>query len=58
MVLGIRVSSLPSDHKELLEELIENHRYSPDGMSFLAQGTPTNHTAELTIRFLHRRRRG
>ena len=51
MVLGIRVSSLPVDHKELLEELIENHRYSPEGMSFLAQGTPTNHTAELRSGF-------
>ena len=46
LVLGIRVSSTPSDHKELLEELIDNHHYSPDGMSFLPQGTPTNHTAD------------
>ncbi|HEY2962790.1 MAG TPA: hypothetical protein VGJ37_10270, partial [Pyrinomonadaceae bacterium] len=46
LVLGIRVSSTPADHKELLEELIDNHHYSPDGMSFLPQGTPTNHTAE------------
>ena len=46
MVLGIRVSSAAADHKQLLEELIENHRYSPEGMSFLAQGTPTNHTAD------------
>ena len=46
LVLGIRVSSTAADHKQLLEELIENHRYSPEGMSFLAQGTPTNHTAE------------
>jgi hypothetical protein len=51
MVLGIRVSSLPADHKALLEELIENHRYSPEGMSFLAQGTPTNNTAELRSGF-------
>ncbi len=51
MVLGIRVSSTPADHKELLEELIENHRYSPEGMSFVAQGTPTNHTAELRSGF-------
>ncbi|MGH9969405.1 MAG: hypothetical protein ACREBG_16615 [Pyrinomonadaceae bacterium] len=51
MVLGIRVSSLPADHRELLEELIENHRYSPEGMSFLAQGTATNHTAELRAVF-------
>ena len=46
LVLGIRVSSTPADHKELLEELIDNHHYSPDGMSFLPQGTPTNHTAD------------
>lgn len=51
MVLGIRVSSSPADQKVLLEELIENHRYSPEGMSFLAQGTPTNHTAELKAGF-------
>ncbi len=46
LVLGIRVSSSTADHKELLEELIDNHHYSPDGMSFLRQGTPTNHTGE------------
>ena len=51
MVLGIRASSLPADHKQLIETLIENHRYSPEGMSFLAQGTPTNHTAELRSGF-------
>src|SRR5687767_5861875 len=46
LVLGIRVSSTPADHKALLEELIDDHHYSPDGMSFLPQGTPTNHTAD------------
>ena len=46
LVLGIRVSSTAADHKELLERLIENHHYSPGGMSFLPQGTPTNQTAE------------
>ncbi|HEX6284340.1 MAG TPA: hypothetical protein VFZ71_05670, partial [Pyrinomonadaceae bacterium] len=51
MVLGIRVSSSAPDNKQLLEELIENHRYSPEGMSFLAQGTPTNHTAETRAGF-------
>jgi hypothetical protein len=51
MVLGIRVSSAAADHRRLLEELIENHRYSPEGMSFLAQGTPTNHTAETRAGF-------
>ena len=46
LVLGIRVSSTAADHKALLEELIDNHHYSPDGMSFLPQGTPTNHTSD------------
>lgn len=46
MVLGMHVSARPADHRELLEELIDNHHYSPDGMGFLAQGTPTNHTAD------------
>lgn len=51
LALGIRVSSIASDHKELLEELIDNHHYSPDGMSFLPQGAPTNHTAEQSSGF-------
>ena len=51
MVLGLRVSSEPEDHKVLLEQLIDNHHYSPDGISFLPQGTPTNHTGELRSGF-------
>jgi hypothetical protein len=51
MVLGMRMSGEPSDHKLLLEELIENHRYSPSGMGFVAQGTPTNHTADVKSGF-------
>ena len=51
MVLGMRVSAEPAEHKELLEELIDNHHYSPDGMGFLAQGTPTNHTADVRSGF-------
>jgi hypothetical protein len=46
MVLGMRLSGEPSDHKLLLEELIDNHHYSPAGMGLIAQGTPTNHTAD------------
>jgi hypothetical protein len=46
MVLGMHVSSDPSDHKKMLEELIDNHHYSPGGLAFIAQGTPTNHTAD------------
>jgi hypothetical protein len=51
MVLGLRVSDQSSDHKELLEELIDNHHYAPDGMGLLPQGTPTNHTADLPSGF-------
>jgi len=40
MVLGMRVSGEPSDHKLLLEELIDNHHYSPGGMAFLPQCEP------------------
>jgi hypothetical protein len=46
MVLGMRVSDEPADHREMLEELIDNHHYAPEGMGFLPQGTPTNHTAD------------
>jgi hypothetical protein len=46
MVLGMRVSGESEDHKQLLEELIDNHHYSPAGMGFIAQGTPTNHTGD------------
>jgi hypothetical protein len=51
MVLGMHVSATPADHKQMLEELIDNHHYSPDGMGFLRQGTPTNHTADVRSGF-------
>jgi hypothetical protein len=51
MVLGLRVSDGPADHRGMLEELIDNHHYSPDGMGFLPQGTPTNHTADVRSGF-------
>ena len=50
-VLGLRVSADSADHKAALEELIDNHHYSPDGMGFIAQGTPTNHTADVRSGF-------
>ncbi len=46
MVLGLRVSDDPADHRQMLEDLIDNHHYSPDGIGFLPQGTPTNHTGD------------
>ena len=51
MVLGMRVSAEPAEHKALLEELIDNHHFSPDGMGFLPQGTPTNHTTDVRSGF-------
>jgi hypothetical protein len=51
MVLGLHVSGEPSDHKQMLEELIDNHHYSPAGMGFVPQGTPTNHTADAQAGF-------
>lgn len=43
-VLGLRLQSSSDENKVLLEELFESHHYAPDGMSVLAQGTPTNNT--------------
>lgn len=51
MVIGMHVSAEPPDHKRMLEELIDNHHYSPEGIGFLPQGTPTNHTAEVRAGF-------
>ncbi len=44
LVLGLRVSSSPAEHAALLEDLLDNHHYAPEGMSFVPQGTPTNNT--------------
>jgi len=45
LVLGLRLSSDGFDSAALLAELVESHRYS-QGMSIVAQGTPTNNTEE------------
>lgn len=44
MVLGLKLSADEQDGKQLLEDLIENHRYGMEGLSLLKQGTPTNNT--------------
>jgi hypothetical protein len=44
LVLGLRLSSDDQETGVLLEELIGNHHYASDGMSFVPQGTPTNNT--------------
>lgn len=45
VVLGLRLSSDATENKVLLEDLIENHRFSDKGFSFLRTGTPTNNTS-------------
>jgi hypothetical protein len=42
LVLGLRLSADEKESQALVEELFENHSYSPDGLSFVPQGTPTN----------------
>lgn len=44
LVLGLWLSSDAQETQQLLEELVDNHHYSPDGMSLVPQGTPTNNT--------------
>ena len=34
------------DIAEQVEALLNNHHFAPDGLSFVPQGTPTNHTGE------------
>ncbi|MGI8732066.1 MAG: hypothetical protein ACR2LM_02045 [Pyrinomonadaceae bacterium] len=44
LVLGVFLSATAPDSAALLEELIDNHHYSPKGFSIVPQGTPTNNT--------------
>lgn len=46
LVLGLYLSADETESKGLLEELIENHHYSPKGFSLVLQGTPTNNTEQ------------
>ena len=45
MVLGLRLTTSAAENGEVVKAVVDGHHYSPDGMSFLAQGTPTNNTA-------------
>lgn len=53
MVLGLRLTTNASDHAVAIRDLIDSHHYSPDGMSFVPQGTPTNNTAARRSGFAH-----
>ncbi len=44
VVLGLRLSTNVSQNQALLEEWIENHNFTANGLSGLPQGTPTNNT--------------
>ena len=43
-VLGVFLSANANDSAAMLEELIDNHQYSPKGFTIVSQGTPTNNT--------------
>lgn len=47
IVLGLKLDSDKTESTTLVEELIENHHYTPGGFSFIKQGTPTNNTDEV-----------
>jgi predicted nucleic acid-binding Zn-ribbon protein len=44
LVLGVYASASEGKSKEEVEELIDNHHYSPKGFSLVKQGTSTNNT--------------
>ncbi len=44
LVLGLYLSADETHNKTEIEELIDNHHYSPKGFSIVPQGTPTNNT--------------
>ncbi|WP_231491641.1 hypothetical protein [Pedobacter sp. Leaf170] len=44
LVLGLKISADENESKEMFEALIENHKYSEEGLALIKQGTPTNNT--------------
>jgi hypothetical protein len=44
MVLGLRLSTDAAEGQRMVEDLLENHHYTPKGFSLVPQGTPTNNT--------------
>lgn len=46
VVLGVSLSVDQVESQKRLEELMDNHHYSPKGFSLLLQGTPTNNTEQ------------
>jgi hypothetical protein len=50
LVLGIKGTDF-NNSATLLQDLLTNHIYAPDGMSILRYGTPTNNTGTITSGF-------
>ncbi len=46
LVLGIKASADKDEGQVLMEELIDNHHYTPGGFSIVPQGTATNNTED------------
>lgn len=46
LVLGLCMSADAMESKQKIEELIDNHNYSPKGFSIAVQGTATNNTEQ------------
>ena len=46
IAIGLKLSCDDSDGKLLLEDLLDNHNFSKDGLSLVKQGTPTNNTED------------
>lgn len=46
LVLGAYISSEEGQSQKEIEDLIDNHHYSPKGFSLIPQGSPTNNTEE------------
>lgn len=44
LVLGVNLSASESSAQQMVEELINNHHYSPKGFSIVPQGSATNNT--------------
>ena len=44
VVLGVCLSVSEAESQVMVEELIDNHHYSPKGFSIVPQGAPTNNT--------------
>lgn len=46
LVMGAFLSADQIESKAMVETLIDNHHYAPDGFSLVTQGTPTNNTEQ------------